>query len=62
MKQLKEVLKEFEFSEEFQQMINNADTYDTFLSIPETVSFEIEQQDVVSTNNIIFSSNGNPSF
>lgn len=57
MKQLEEVLKEFRFSDEFKQVLSSSDTYEIYTAIPDSVNIEIEQQGVISTNNIIYNSN-----
>lgn len=56
MNKLEDILKEFNFSEEFEQLVNKTETYEDYASVPETITVEIEQQGVVSTNNITYSS------
>lgn len=56
MNNLEDILKEFSFSEDFEQLVNKSETYDDYASFPETITDEIEQQGVVSTNNITYSS------
>lgn len=56
MNNLEDIIKEFNFSEEFGLLIKKSETYEDYASIPETITVEIEQQGVVSTNNITYSS------
>jgi len=55
MNQLEDVLKEFDFSEELKNYVNESADYGSFPSVQDDVIVEIEQQRVVSSNNIYLS-------
>ena len=52
MNNLEDILKEFNFSKEFENLVDKSETYDNYETFPEVITFEIEQQGVVSTNSI----------
>ena len=56
MNDLEDILKEFNFSEEFEELVNKSETFEDYTSFPETITVEIEQQGIVSTNNITYNS------
>lgn len=56
MNNLEDILKEFNFSEEFEQLVDMSETYEDYTSFPESITVEIEQQGIVSTNNITYNS------
>ena len=55
MNQLEDILKEFDFSKEFEDFVLNADRYTVYDAQPDAIEIEIEQQRVVSSNNIYYS-------
>jgi len=55
MKQLEDILNEFDFSEELKNYVEDSADYESYPVQSEDVIFEIEQQRVVSSNNICLS-------
>lgn len=56
MNNLEDILKEFNFSGEFEKLVDKSETYDNYEPFQDAITFEIEQQGVVSTNSITCSS------
>lgn len=52
MKQLDDVLSEFDFSEELKNYVRDSTDYESFPVMPDDVIVEIEQQQIVSSNNL----------
>lgn len=55
MNQLEDILKEFDFSKEFENFVLNTERYTVYDAQPDAIEIEIEQQKVVSSNNIYYS-------
>lgn len=55
MNQLEDILKEFDFSKEFEDFVLNTERYTIYDAQPDAIEIEIEQQKVVSSNNIYYS-------
>lgn len=57
MKKLNKVLKDMGFSKELEKFIMESQAYDTYNDIPDSITIEIEQQNIISSNNIVLNTN-----